>query len=97
MIRDEFRRLLKYIVLYRRLRGKATGKLVLEQLVLAYAKQLIAGMPEQLWRDNMLLLISECEVVHQKDRAKEYYRRRKLLKKAKELGLDEYIPTDKQI
>lgn len=59
-----FLRLLTYIVKYRRMRGRVTSRLLVEQLILAYAKQIITGMPEPVWRANMLTLINECEVEH---------------------------------
>lgn len=41
--------------------------MVTEQLILAYAKQLVSGIPEAVWRANMLTLINECEKEHQED------------------------------
>jgi hypothetical protein len=63
-ISPTFLRLLNYIVKYRRIRSKANGKTVIEQLILAFAKQIVTGMPEPVWRANMLTLINECEVEH---------------------------------
>lgn len=67
-ISPTFVRLLKYVVDYKRLRGRASVKLIAEQLILAYAKQITTGMPEAVWRANMLALINECDKEHQ-----EYY------------------------
>lgn len=53
--------LLGYIVKYRRLRGMASKKLIIEQLIVAYAKQLATGMPEPQWRANLVTLINEAE------------------------------------
>ena len=64
-ISPTFLRLLAYLVTYRKLRGKATIRLTIEQLILAFAKQLVSGMPEKLWRANMLALINECEKEHE--------------------------------
>lgn len=60
-----FWRLLGYIVTYKRLRSRMSGSRLVEQLILAYAKQLATGMPEELWRKNILLLINQCEADNQ--------------------------------
>ena len=61
-ISKEHDQLLKYIVRYRRLRGASSKKITTEQLILAFAKQLVTGMPEPKWRANMLALINEAEI-----------------------------------
>lgn len=86
-ISPTFKRLLLYIVKYRKIRGRATARLVAEQLILAYAKQLVSGMPEQLWRDNMLALINICEVEHQEGYKREVQKHKQLEKKASQSGL----------
>lgn len=83
-----FRDLLRYIVLYRKLRGRASSKLVTEQLILAYAKQLVTGMPEEHWRKNMLVLIEICQQEHDKLKQREAYTLKKLKEKAEEYGLE---------
>lgn len=63
-VSPSFQVLAKYITEYRRLRGKATIRIVMEQLILSYAKQLASGMPEETWRYNILSLINMCEEEH---------------------------------
>lgn len=63
-INTDFLRLLHYIVKYRKLRGRASARVVVEQLILAYAKQLTSGMPEANWRANIIELINMCEQTH---------------------------------
>lgn len=81
-ISPTFVRLLNYIVRYRKIRGKASSKLVIEQLILAYAKQITTGMPEPVWRKNMLVLINECEVEHAERFKHETLAHKKLERKA---------------
>lgn len=57
----EVRDLLKYIVQYRNIRDTTTAVKIVDQLILAYGKQLVSGMPERHWRDNMLVHIQEAE------------------------------------
>lgn len=83
-----FKDLLKYIVLYRKLRGRANGKLIMEQLVLAYAKQLATGMPEDQWRKNMLVLIEVCQAEHNRLKARDYSKLRRIKKKAEAYGYE---------
>lgn len=45
--------------------------MVTEQLILVYAKQLVSGMPEPVWRANMLTLINECDKEHREDYERE--------------------------
>lgn len=84
-------RLLKYIVAYRRLRGKASMKLVAEQLLLAYAKQLTSGMPEQAWRDNILMLVNMCEEEQAQYDKVQYRRQREFHKKADQFDKKDLI------
>lgn len=60
-IDTEFDDLLNYIVTYRKLRASTSKKMVVEQLIHAYAKQLAVGMPEEAWRQTMLDMINKCE------------------------------------
>lgn len=53
--------LLKYIVKYMKLRGRSSARGVAQQLIIGYAKKLVTGMPEELWRKNMLSLINDAE------------------------------------
>lgn len=74
-ISPDFNRLLRYMVKYRNLRGKASARIIVEQLILAYAKQLATGMPEKLWQDNIIVLINLCEQEHKekfKNEVKQY-------------------------
>jgi hypothetical protein len=63
-ISPQFKQLLDFIKHYRQLRGPTSMRLIAEQLILAYAKQLVSGVPEQTWRVNMLTLINVCEEEH---------------------------------
>lgn len=76
------KRLLKYIVAYRKLRGRASASVVAEQLILSYAKQLATGMPERLWHEHILTLINECEDEHTARHDKIANRQAELEKKA---------------
>lgn len=67
-ISDEAYRLLDYIATYLRLHQDATRTSVAEELILAYGKQLLPGVPEKLWEDNMRLMIKECEDEHEEKR-----------------------------
>lgn len=60
-ISQECNQLLEYIIKYRRLRAPSNKKATLEQLILTYAKQLVAGIPEAKWRANMLALINQID------------------------------------
>lgn len=64
------------------MRGKASLKLLTEQLILAYAKQIISGMPEPVWRANMLTLINECESEHQEEYRRDIERHKEIQRKA---------------
>lgn len=67
-IDDEFDTLLDYIVDYRKARTaenskrQSSRKMVVNQLILAYAKQLTVGMPEQAWVNSMIDRINACEI-----------------------------------
>jgi len=75
-------RLFSYVVRYKKLRGKASVKLLAEQLILAYAKQITSGMPEPVWRANMLTLINECEKEHEKEYQHDLERHKEIERKA---------------
>lgn len=59
--------LLNYIVAYRKARQpmftkrKSSKLAIAQQLVVAYAKQLVVGMPDEAWRQTMIQKINECE------------------------------------
>lgn len=75
--------LLKYLVEYRRLREPMSGRRLINQLILAYAKQLASSMPEKLWQDNIITLINDCEVEHEAYRKQQLKRIKELEKRAK--------------
>lgn len=67
-IGDNENELLDYVVTYLKARlpinqkRQASRQAVANQLILAYAKQLASGIPEDHWRANMIYLINECEI-----------------------------------
>lgn len=61
VISDEYHDLLVYIVNYKRLRQSTSKRKVLDQLILQEAKRIVTGMPEELWRQNLIQLINAAE------------------------------------
>lgn len=60
-IDKEVEDLLQYIVTYRKLRGKANKRIVVNELIIEYAKKLTTGMPEAVWRESTIELINAAE------------------------------------
>lgn len=62
VLNEEYHDLLIYLVMYTKLRQPKNNKrTVVQDMILARAKQLVTGMPEELWRQNLIQLINEAE------------------------------------
>lgn len=57
----QFDNLLVYVTKHRNMRSYTNKGLTVEDLILAYAKQLVAGMPKAEWREHAMRLVKEAE------------------------------------
>jgi hypothetical protein len=62
VISESVHDLLIYLVMYKRLRRPTMSKRkLLDELIVQEAKRLVTGMPEELWRQNLIQLINAAE------------------------------------
>lgn len=58
---EEHKDLLGYIVAWRKLREPTSNKSLIGEIIVAYAKAISTGMPEEVWRKNIINLINKAE------------------------------------
>lgn len=68
MIGEDFNTLLKFIVQYRQQKQDTNARLLIEQLILAYAKQMVTGVLDENQRAIIINLTTKAEAVHKRKR-----------------------------
>lgn len=58
---QEHKDLLAYLVSWRKLREPSSQKMLINDIIVAYAKVVATGMPEEVWRKNIINLINRAE------------------------------------